>query len=269
MHRPYEDNADLKRTIMLTNSTVLITGASSGIGEACARLFAREGCALILAARRMDRISALASELRAAHGIRTLTIELDVRKRNAVEAAIANLPDDWGAIDILVNNAGLSRGLAKVQEAQVEDWEEMIDTNVKGLLYVSRAVVPGMIERHHGHVINISSIAAHQTYPGGNVYCGSKAAVRAITEGLKMDLLGTGVRVCAIAPGMVETEFSVVRFHGDEQRAAKTYENIKPLTATDIAEIVLFAATRPAHVDLPEIIVMPVDQASVYHVHRG
>ena len=253
----------------LKDTIILITGASSGIGEASARLFAREGCALILAARRMDRISALAGELRTAHGIRTLTMELDVRSRNAVEAAIAELPDEWANIDILVNNAGLSRGMSKLHEAQVEDWEEMIDTNVKGLLYVSRAVVPGMAARKRGHVINISSIAAHQTYPGGNVYCGSKAAVRAITEGLRMDLLGTGVRVCAISPGMVETEFSMVRYHGDEQRAAKTYENMKPLTANDIAEIVLFAAMRPAHVDLPEIIVMPVDQASVYHVHRG
>ena len=253
----------------LNNIIVLITGASSGIGEACARLFAREGCALILAARRQERVDRLAAELHAAHDIRTLSIALDVRSRNAVEAAIADLPDEWAAIDILVNNAGLSRGLSKLYEAQVEDWEEMIDTNVKGLLYVSRAVVPGMVERKHGHVINISSIAAHQTYPGGNVYCASKAAVRAITEGLKMDLLGTGVRVCAISPGLVETEFSVVRFHGDEQRAAKTYENMKPLTGEDIAEVVLFAAMRPAHVDLPEIIIMPVDQASVYHVHRG
>lgn len=254
---------------MTKDTIVLITGASSGIGEACARLFATEGCALILAARRSDRINALAAELKAAHGTKTLTVTLDVRSREAVEGAIANLPGEWSAIDILVNNAGLSRGLSKLYEAQVEDWEEMIDTNVKGLLYVSRAVVPGMVERKRGHVINISSVAAHQTYPGGNVYCGSKAAVRAITEGLKMDLLGTGVRVCAISPGLVETEFSVVRFHGDEQRAAKTYEDMKPLTAGDVADVVLFAATRPAHVDLPEILMMPVDQASVYHVHRG
>jgi 3-hydroxy acid dehydrogenase / malonic semialdehyde reductase len=254
---------------MTKDTIVLITGASSGIGEACARLFAAEGCALILAARRTDRIDALAAELKGAHGTRSLTITLDVRSREAVEGAIANFPAEWSAIDILVNNAGLSRGLSKLYEAQVEDWEEMIDTNVKGLLYVSRAVVPGMVERKRGHVINISSVAAHQTYPGGNVYCGSKAAVRAITEGLKMDLLGTGVRVCAISPGLVETEFSVVRFHGDEQRAAKTYDNMKPLTAGDVADVVLFAATRPAHVDLPEILMMPVDQASVYHVHRG
>jgi NADP-dependent 3-hydroxy acid dehydrogenase YdfG len=253
----------------LKDQIVFITGASSGIGEACARAFAREGCALILSARRIDRVDHLANELRTAHGCRILTFALDVRSRSAVEAAIGTLPDEWSAIDILVNNAGLSRGLSKLYEAQVEDWEEMIDTNVKGLLYVSRAVVPGMVERKRGHVINISSIAAHQTYPGGNVYCGSKAAVRAITEGLKMDLLGTGVRVCAVSPGLVETEFSVVRFHGDEQRAAKTYENMKPLTGGDIADVVLFAATRPAHVDLPEIIILPVDQASVYHVHRG
>ena len=253
----------------LKDRIVFITGASSGIGEACARAFGREGCALLLAARRKDRVDALAAELSKAHGVRTLTLDLDVRSRNAVEAAIANLPDAWAAIDILINNAGLSRGLSKLQEARVEDWEEMIDTNVKGLLYVSRAVVPGMVERKQGHVINIGSIAAHQTYPGGNVYCASKAAVRVITEGLKMDLLGTGVRVCGISPGMVETEFSIVRYHGDEQRAAKTYENMTPLTAGDVADVVLFAATRPPHVDLPEIIMMPVDQASVYHVHRG
>jgi 3-hydroxy acid dehydrogenase/malonic semialdehyde reductase len=252
----------------LTNQIVFITGASSGIGEACARAFAREGCSLLLAARRNERVDALAAELRAAHGVRTMTLALDVRNRNAVEGAIANLPDEWEGIDILINNAGLSRGLSKLHEAQVEDWEEMIDTNVKGLLYVSRAVIPGMVERRRGHVINISSIAAHQTYPGGNVYCGSKAAVRAITEGLKMDLLGSGVRVCEISPGMVDTEFSLVRFHGDEQRAAKTYEGMTPLTAGDIADVVLFAATRPSHVDLPEIIIMPVDQASVYHVNR-
>lgn len=252
----------------MNDSIILITGASSGIGEACARLLAREGCALILAARRADRIAALAAELGSAYGTKTFTITLDVRSREAVEGAIANLPAEWSEIDILVNNAGLSRGLSKLHEADVEDWEEMIDTNVKGLLYVSRAVVPGMVARKRGHVINISSIAAHQTYPGGNVYCASKAAVRAITEGLRMDLLGTGVRVCAISPGMVETEFSMVRFHGDEQRAARTYENMKPLTAGDVAEVVLFAATRPAHVDLPEILMMPVDQASVYHVHR-
>jgi 3-hydroxy acid dehydrogenase/malonic semialdehyde reductase len=252
----------------LKNQIVLITGASSGIGEACARAFAREGCALLLAARRKERVDALAAELSTAHGVRTLTLALDVRNRNAVEGAIANLPDEWAGIGVLINNAGLARGFSKLYEGLVEDWEEMIDTNVKGLLYVSRAVIPGMVERKHGHVINLSSIAAHQTYPNGNVYCGSKAAVRAITEGLKMDLLGTGVRVCEISPGMVDTEFSLVRFHGDEQRAAKTYEGMKPLTAGDIADVVLFAATRPPHVDLPEIIIMPVDQASVYHVNR-
>lgn len=252
----------------LRDQIVLITGASSGIGEACARAFAREGAHLILTARRKDRIDRLAEELASAHGIRTLTVQFDVRSRPAVETAVTALPADWQAIDILINNAGLARGFSKLHEGSADDWDEMIDTNVKGLLYVSRAVIPGMVIRRRGHVINISSIAAHQIYPNGNVYCASKFAVRALTEGLKMDLLGTGVRVCAISPGLVETEFSIVRYHGDRQRAAKTYENMKPLTGSDVAEVAVFAAGRPLHVDLTEIVMMPVDQASVYHVHR-
>ncbi|HTY00217.1 MAG TPA: SDR family oxidoreductase [Bacteroidota bacterium] len=253
----------------LTNKIVCITGASSGIGEACATEFAKLGCSLILSARRLDRVERVADTLRQTRGVRILTGRLDVRDPDAVERFFRDLPPDWKAIDILVNNAGLSRGMDKLHEGLRSDWEEMIDTNVKGLLYVSRAVVPGMVERNRGHIVNIGSIAGHQVYPGGNVYCASKHAVKALTEGLKMDLQGTAVRVSSIDPGLVETEFSVVRFHGDEKRAAKTYESIKPLKGADIAEIAVFCATRPPHVNILETIVLPTAQASVHHVHRA
>jgi 3-hydroxy acid dehydrogenase / malonic semialdehyde reductase len=255
----------------IENQIVLITGASSGIGAACAKLFAKAGAKLILAARRLERLQQLAEELvQTQHGasVKFHLLELDVRDRNAVEAAISSLPSFWEDIDILVNNAGLSRGLDKLHEANVQDWEEMIDTNIKGLLYLSRVVVPGMVSRHRGHVVNIGSIAGHQTYPGGNVYCGTKAAVKAITEGLKQDLLGTPIRVTSVDPGMVETEFSEVRFHGDSDRAKKVYQGLTPLTPDDVADVVLFCVTRPTHVNINEIILMPVDQASAILVNR-
>jgi serine 3-dehydrogenase len=191
-----------------------------------------------------------------------------VRDRAAVELAIGSLPSPWSEVDILINNAGLSRGLDKLYLGDIEDWEEMIDTNIKGLLYLTRYVLPGMVDRGSGHIINIGSIAGHQTYPGGNVYCGSKAAVKAISEGLKLDLLGTPIRVTSIDPGMVETEFSQVRFHGDRERAKKVYEGIKPLTAQDVADVIFFCATRPAHVNINQVILMPVDQASATLVNR-
>jgi 3-hydroxy acid dehydrogenase/malonic semialdehyde reductase len=262
----------MKRAISmdsLRNRIVCITGASSGIGAACARVFAGQGAALLLSARRRERVDALAAELRAGHGIRTQTFTLDVRDLDAVTAAFAALPPEWQAIDILVNNAGLARGLHKLHEGMVQDWEEMIDTNIKGLLYVSRTVVPGMVERKRGHVINIGSIAGHDVYPNGNVYCATKHAVAALTQGLKMDLLGTGVRVCSVDPGLVETEFSLVRFHGDAERASTTYKNMRPLHGEDVADVVLFCATRPAHVDISQVTLMPTDQASVHHVFRG
>ncbi|MGA9118087.1 MAG: SDR family oxidoreductase [Bacteroidota bacterium] len=252
----------------LTKKIVCITGASSGIGEACALEFARQGCALILSARRLERVERLAAALQSAHGTKTHTGRLDVRDPDAVMNFFEGLPPQWQDIDVLINNAGLSRGLDKLYEGKLPDWEEMIDTNVKGLLYVSRAVVPGMVRRNRGHIINIGSIAGHQVYPGGNVYCASKHAVKALSDGLKMDLLGTAVRVTSIDPGLVETEFSVVRFHGDAGRAAKTYENLKPLTGTDIAEIAVFCATRPPHVNILDTIVVPIAQASVSHVSR-
>ena len=193
---------------------------------------------------------------------------LDVCDRQAVNATLSNLPDPWNQIDILVNNAGLSRGLSKLHEGDIDDWEEMLDTNVKGLLYVTRAVVPGMVERQAGHVVNIGSTAGRVAYPGGNVYCASKAAVRAISDGLKQDLIGTPVRVTEIEPGLVETEFSLVRFHGDGDRAEKVYQDLTPLTGEDIADLVLFCVTRPPHVNISEMLVVPVDQANATLVHR-
>jgi serine 3-dehydrogenase len=248
---------------------VCITGASSGIGAACAEVFAREGCALILSARRVERLENIARALHERHHVKVHTVRLDVTRQKDVERVFASLPAEWQAIDILVNNAGLSRGLDKLQEGKIQDWEEMIDTNVKGLLYVSRAVLPGMIQRNRGHVINIGSIAGRQLYPGGNVYCASKFAVRALNQGMKMDLLGTPIRVSSVDPGLVETEFSEVRFHGDRERAAKVYANMRPLRGDDVAEAVLFCATQPQHVNILEVVVVPTAQASVRDVHKS
>jgi NADP-dependent 3-hydroxy acid dehydrogenase YdfG len=254
--------------LSLNSHIVCITGASSGIGAACAEEFAKLGAHLLLIARRKERIDELAKRLQTTHGIRTHTVALDVRRRHDVEAAFASLPDEWKHIDILINNAGLARGLAKLHEGSVDDWEEMIDTNNKGLLYVTRAVLPGMVERNKGHIINIGSIAGHQTYPMGNVYCATKFFVTGLTRSLRMDVLGTAVRVSSVDPGLVETEFSIVRYRGDADRAAKTYQGITPLTAHDVAEAVVFCATRPPHVNISEIQLTPTDQASVTMVHR-
>jgi 3-hydroxy acid dehydrogenase / malonic semialdehyde reductase len=254
---------------LLRESVVCITGASSGIGASCARACAAEGASLLVFARRKDRLHQLASELADKHSTRCYTAMLDVRDRNQVEQVFDALPEEWRRINILINNAGLARGMHKLHEGDVQDWEEMIDTNVKGLLYVSRKVVPWMVTRGSGHVVNIGSIAGFQVYPNGNVYCASKHAVKALTEGLRMDLLGTGVRVSSVSPGLVETEFSIVRFHGDEQRAGQTYQNMQPLSADDIADSVLYCITRPAHVGIADIVIMPTAQASVHHVHRS
>ncbi|NEU79578.1 SDR family oxidoreductase [Nostoc sp. UIC 10630] len=252
----------------LQNQIILITGASSGIGTACARIFAGAGAKLILAARRLERLQQLADALVKEFGTEIHLLQLDVRDRNAVESAISTLPPAWSNIDILINNAGLSRGLDKLHEGSFQDWEDMIDTNVKGLLYVSRYVVPGMVSRDRGHVVNLGSIAGHQTYPGGNVYCATKAAVRAISEGLKQDLLGTRVRVTSVDPGMVETEFSEVRFHGNTERAKTVYQGVTPLTADDVADVIFFCVTRSPHVNINEVVLMPVDQASATLVNR-
>ena len=246
--------------------TVLITGASSGFGAAIARRFARDGARLVLAARRVERLRELAGEL----GAHAHVLELDVRDRAAVEAALGALPEKFSAVDVLVNNAGLALRLEPAQRALLSDWEQMIDTNIKGLMYVTRAVLPGMVARGRGHVINIGSIAAEWPYPGGNVYGASKAFVRQFSLNLRADLLGTPLRVTDVEPGMCSgTEFSQVRFHGDEARAAKVYENVNALTAEDIADTVHWIATRPAHVNINTISLMPVAQAfAPLAIHR-
>lgn len=248
----------------LQGKTVLVTGASSGIGEATARKFAQAGCKLILAARRVDRLQRLASNL----PTKCHLVELDVRNRQAVDQTVASLPPEFAAIDILINNAGKARGLAKLHEADIADHEEMIDTNVKGLLYCSRAVVPGMVKRGSGHIINIGSIAGHEVYPNGSVYCASKHAVDALTKGLRLDLVDTPIRVSTVDPGLVETEFSLVRFHGDEERAKKVYQGYKPLTADDIADTILWIVERPVHVQIAEVIILPTAQGNAYITHK-
>ncbi len=246
----------------LKDAVVLITGASSGIGEATAYAFAAEGARLLLAARRLERMQEAAPKLREAGAADVHVVALDVTSNSEVTRVLGGLPEEWKTIDILVNNAGLSRGLDKVHEGKPEDWDEMIDTNVKGLLYVTRAVAPGMVERGRGHVINLGSTAGELTYPGGAVYCASKAAERAINDGLRQDLLGTPVRVTSVDPGMVETDFSKIRFRGDEARAAKVYAGLTPLTPADVAETIVWAATRPAHVNIARILLTSVDQAN-------
>lgn len=255
--------------ITLKGKVVLITGASSGIGRATAFAFAGARARLLLCARRLEVLQELEAPLMEAGAAAVSLLRLDVREREAVEAAVMGLPADWKAIDVLVNNAGLSRGLAKLYEDDPENWDEMIDTNVKGLLAVTRAVVPGMVTRGAGHVINLGSTAGHLTYANGAVYCATKAAEKAISEGLKIDLMGTAVRVTSVDPGMVETEFSRVRFRGDEERAAKVYEKITPLEPEDIADAILWAATRPAHVNIHTIVMTTIDQANstVFHRH--
>jgi NADP-dependent 3-hydroxy acid dehydrogenase YdfG len=250
----------------LRNKTVLITGASSGIGAACARAFAGEGARLVLAARRRERLEALAAEL----DVPTTVIGLDVRDRAAVDAAVAGLDGTWREIEVLVNNAGLSRGLEPLHEGDPVEWEEMIDTNVKGLLWLTRAVVPGMVARDRGHVINIGSVSGRDVYPNGAVYCATKFAVYALNTGLRIDLKGTRVRASTVDPGMVQSEFSLVRFHGDAERAGAVYRNFPPLQPEDVAETVVFCATRPAHVNIAEVVMWPVDQKTVTLSHpRG
>ncbi len=250
-----------------SQQTVLITGSSSGIGEACALAFAGSAVRLILAARRVERLQQLATQLQA-KGAEVLTLELDVRDLAAVEQSLGTLEGPWAEVDILINNAGLSRGLEPIQEGRYADWDEMLDTNVKGLLHVTRTLAPAMVARKRGQIINIGSIAGREVYPGGAVYCASKHAVHAITQGLRMDLNGTGVRVSTVDPGLVHTEFSQVRFHGDHQRAEKTYQHMTPLSAADVAATVVWVASRPAHVNAAEILLLPTDQATCGIVHR-
>lgn len=246
---------------------VLITGATSGIGEACARKFAQGGYDVIITGRRAQLLANLKKELEA-EGVRVLALAFDVRNRNAATAAINSLPLEWQQIDVLINNAGLALGLEPEYEGSFEDWETMIDTNIKGLLTMTRLVVPRMVKRDSGHVINIGSVAGDAAYAGGNVYCGTKAAVKTITDGLRIDLAHTSVRVTNVKPGLVETHFSNVRFHGNDSRAERVYEGVKPLTGADIAEVVFYAASAPAHVQIAEVLVLATHQASGSVLHR-
>lgn len=252
----------------MKNKIVFITGASSGIGKAAAEQFARLGAKLILCARRYEKLETLSQALKQQYNTSTKLIELDVCCRTAVASAIDSLTDEWQAIDVLVNNAGLAAGLDKIQDANIDDWEAMIDTNVKGLLYVSRAIIPLMIKRNQGHIINIGSTAGYETYTAGSVYCGTKHAVTAITRGIKLDLTGYNIRVTSISPGMVETEFSHVRFKGEKERAAKVYAGMTPLTPLDIANAIVYAANCPPHVNISEMIIMPTAQSSCTVVAR-
>ncbi|HWE85073.1 MAG TPA: SDR family NAD(P)-dependent oxidoreductase [Terracidiphilus sp.] len=252
----------------LEGKIVFITGASAGIGAATALAFASQGARLLLAARRAGKLAEVASEALKRGAKSVYSIDLDVRDHRAVQNAIDGLPPEWAEIDILVNNAGLSRGLDKLYMGRIEDWEEMIDTNVKGLLYVTRSVVPGMIVRGRGHVINLGSTAGEMTYPNGAVYCATKAAERSINDGLREDVLGTPVRVTSVDPGMVETDFSLVRFHGDHERAAKVYKGVKPLTPEDIADVIVWSAGRPDHVNIARVVLTPVQQANSLLFHR-
>lgn len=247
-------------------NTILITGATSGFGEATARRFVAEGWRAIITGRRKDRLEALVRELGGAQ--HALALHFDVRDRSAVDAAIASLQDEWRTIDVLVNNAGLAAGFDPFQDGDVNDWERMVDTNVKGLLYVTRAVVPDMIARSKGHIINIGSTAGKEVYPKGNVYCASKFAVDALTRGLRQDLLPHGIKVSQISPGLAETEFSLVRFDGDAAKAKQVYQGIEPLRPQDIAELVHYLTTLPPHVCVNDLVVTPTAQASSTIVHR-
>jgi 3-hydroxy acid dehydrogenase / malonic semialdehyde reductase len=253
---------------LLKNKITIITGASSGIGKACAEVFAREKSNLILTARRIDRLKVLANNLEKSYGIKVKCLKLDVRNYDEVKKAIDSLDKNWNKIDILVNNAGLSRGLDKIHEGKKEDWDEMIDTNIKGLAYVTRHVLPLMVKRKKGHVINIGSTAGHDVYPFGNVYAATKFAVKALSQSTRYDVLDKGIKVTSVDPGMVETEFSIVRFRGDKERAKKVYTGIKPLSPKDVAETVLFCATRPQNVNINQVILTPLAQASSTQIVR-
>ena len=252
---------------ILNWKTVFISGAGSGIGKACAEAFAREGTKLVLCARSIDKITELAAELKESHQTECLCLKLDVSDRAAVNAAFDSLPEEWKKIDILINNAGGALGMEKLQEGNVDDWDEMIDTNIKGLLYLSRKIVPFMLEyKLKGHVVNIGSAAGIQAYPGGAVYCATKAAVHSISDGLRMDVVDTPIRVTNIQPGMTVTNFSKVRFHGDEERAAKVYEGIRALDPEDIADMIIYAVSVPEHVQINEVTISPTHQAGrIFH----
>jgi NADP-dependent 3-hydroxy acid dehydrogenase YdfG len=250
------------------SKTALITGATAGFGKAIAKRLAKEGCDIIITGRRRERLDELKAQIEQSSGVRVLLLCFDVRRYEEVERYLGHLPDEWKNIDILVNNAGLAVGLNPIHQGIIDDWERMIDTNIKGLLYVTRIVSPGMAERKSGHIINIGSIAGREVYPNGNVYCATKHAVKALSQAMRIDLLQYGVKVTLIAPGFAETEFSLVRFKGDKEHADKVYEGLQPLVAEDIADAVAFAVLAPDHVDIQDILVMPKVQANSTQFHR-
>ena len=249
--------------------TALITGSTSGIGKAIALRLAKENYSLILTGRRSERLEELKKQIELEYEVKVLTLCFDVRVCEQVEKALRTLPDEWKTIDILINNAGLAAGFDPIYSASLSDWEQMIDTNIKGLLYVTRTVSPGMVARRSGHIVNLGSIAGKMVYPNGSVYCATKHAVKALNEGMRMDLLPYGIRVTEICPGAVETEFSLVCFKGDRQRADQVYEGFTPLVAEDVAEAIFYAISQPPHINLQDILIMPTAQANATMIHRG
>jgi len=252
----------------MNKKIALITGATAGIGYETAFLLAQNNYNLVLTGRRKERLESLKDELQSSYDCKILTLNFDIRDRTNSETAFNSIPDDWKAIDVLINNAGLAAGLAPVNSADVNDWEDMIDTNIKGLLYTTRAITPWMVERQTGHIINISSIAGKESYPNGSVYCGTKHAVSAISRAMRIELMPYGIKVTTIAPGAVETEFSLVRFRGDQEKAEQVYKGFTPLSGKDIAETILFILSRPTHVNIDDLLIMPTNQASARDFNR-
>jgi len=247
---------------------LLVTGATAGFGEAIAHEFAANQYNIIITGRRQDRLGIVKADLEKKYGVKVLALNFDVRKQEEVKKHLGNLPTEWQSIDVLVNNAGLASGLSSIQEGNIDDWEKMIDTNIKGLLYVTRTIAPLMIQNKKGHIFNIGSVAGKEVYANGNVYCATKHAVDALTKATRIDLLQHGIRVTGICPGMAETEFSVVRYHGDTDKAKNVYKGVDALQAKDIAELVYFAASRPAHVNISDVVITPTQQATATYVTR-
>ncbi|MFH0760513.1 MAG: SDR family oxidoreductase [Bacteroidota bacterium] len=254
--------------VQVEKPIVLITGATSGIGRAAAIRLAKEGYRLILTARRAENLKKLGSKLNDQYKTKCYVYPLDVRNLSAVRDFVGSLPPEWQSVSVLLNNAGLAAGLDPIQDGSTDDWDQMIDTNIKGLLYMTRMIAPGMIERQSGHIINIGSIAGKEVYPNGAVYCATKSAVDALTRGMRQDLVPYGIKVSSVCPGAVETEFSLVRFKGDKERAGKVYQGFEPLQAKDIADLIHFIITRPAHVNIQDVLIMPTAQASATIVHK-